>query len=643
MVGLVYIHIGDTLPECLIDSLYQTLLFNENKIYIILSTLLLDECKAKVNKFNIKTLINIEYVDISILQDKLSKSSRFLNYTNLMTTKFKNLDNFRNGFWVSTTSRFFYIEALMEVYNINCLFHIENDVMIYDNLKNFIPFICENNQSENNITMVQDAPNRVIPSILYFPNVKSIELLTKFIVNNLENSSTFMNDMDILGRFPYKNKFPVIPENNSFKYYNSQEKYIFDGAAIGQYLGGVDPRNLPNYDNNPQFFQYCNPTRQFINETSVFKPNTCKFIKKRVITDLNNNVNIFLSKNESSLYKIANLHIHSKQLYQFSSEFDYKFADIITGDRITGLCDFVICVQKIYETHKNLDKFAKDIIIIKDTGNVNFELLNKFFVDKFTEKNLNNEGEKKSVKLFLYSHMLGYFSEYILPKLNQDISYIIYAHNSDRSFNLFHKKIVDAKCIKLIYAQNIDYPYNTNKVRLLPIGIANSMWTHGDLYKLYAVMTDIYKYKKVYNIYINISENTYNYRKKLMKKIRDSNSYNISNPKQYKEYLYELAQNRFCLCIRGNGIDTHRFWESLYLGVIPVLINNNDTECKNFIKFIKKENIPFYEINENDLDIIITKYNDDFFNEELYCNIIKQLGRSIYSIEQTKMKYYKCN
>ena len=45
MVGLVYIHIGDTLPECLIDSLYQTLLFNENKIYIILSTLLLDECK----------------------------------------------------------------------------------------------------------------------------------------------------------------------------------------------------------------------------------------------------------------------------------------------------------------------------------------------------------------------------------------------------------------------------------------------------------------------------------------------------------------------------------------------------------------------------------------------------------------------
>ena len=43
--------------------------------------------------------------------------------------------------------------------------------------------------------------------------------------------------MILLGKYPNKKHFNIFIDN--------QSKYIFDGAAIGQFLGGVDPKNLP--------------------------------------------------------------------------------------------------------------------------------------------------------------------------------------------------------------------------------------------------------------------------------------------------------------------------------------------------------------------------------------------------------------
>lgn len=37
------------------------------------------------------------------------------------------------------------------------------------------------------------------------------------------------------------------------------------------------------------------------------------------------------------------------------------------------------------------------------------------------------------------------------------------------------------------------------------------------------------------------------------------------------ECLSEMAGHRFVLCPPGNGIDTHRMWEALYMGTIPVV------------------------------------------------------------------------
>lgn len=39
-------------------------------------------------------------------------------------------------------------------------------------------------------------------------------------------------------------------------------------------------------------------------------------------------------------------------------------------------------------------------------------------------------------------------------------------------------------------------------------------------------------------------------------------------------YLIDLRKNNFVICPPGNGVDTHRLWETLYMGGIPVVKSN---------------------------------------------------------------------
>jgi hypothetical protein len=646
-ISLVYIHIGTNLPKYIYDSLYQTLLISEykTKIYVIIEDSLVDKFNNEILKFNYNMYFKSDYcfsnviqiIPLSLLDLKLNVDSSFNQYKNVITNKYSNLAEFRNGFWISTTARFYYISMLMEMFNLKNVFHIENDIMLYESPNNIYEYICEHLQQKSidKICMIQDAPNRTIPSILYFPDSQNLSELTKYITNELEFSQTFINDMNILGSFPNKHTLPILP-NQITK--TNGKKIIFDGAAIGQYLGGVDYRNLPNYENN-KLIEYNNPSKGFINETSIIKPDKFNFSNTNVILEHLNipiKIKTFREIQKSELYQIANLHIHSKQLYQFSSIFDIQYNDIITGDRILTLCDFVILTKDIYQFHSGINNYAKDIILVKNFNDINLDLLNKYFLEYCDLNKIT------TIKLFIYTHILEPFTKFILPFLNDSIKYILYIHNSDHSFTNDYKTILDSPKVKKVYSQNIDIEINDNndKLSLLPIGIANSMWSHGNLEDLYTVMQETYKNQKTNSVYVNINPNTYDYRKKILDKIIYKNNFNVSSNKPYIEYLRELASHRFSLCIRGNGIDTHRFWESLYLGVIPIIINNKTTKCNNFIKYLNKLQIPFYEIINDNLDIMFTKYNNTYFNEILYKKLLEKYNTSIFNLDSLKLSYY---
>ena len=257
---------------------------------------------------NITNLLKYGNNDIIVITDKKfndffkDKCVKIVNTEDLISnysTYVSSIKNtFRNGFWELTSYRFIVIYEYMKQYNIDNIIHIENDVLIYKNVDS----IKFHNMSKLLLTM--DSKNRCIPGIMFIPNHTILKKCMDIFnpkLNDMQNFSncyyTLTDCIDTLPIFLEDNSNDVsIMITKNYKHYNA----IFDAAAIGQYLGGIDPRNQSGN------------TIGFVNETCVIDYSQYNFIWK-MINGLNypyiiiNNIEV----------PIINLHIHCKDLKKY--------------------------------------------------------------------------------------------------------------------------------------------------------------------------------------------------------------------------------------------------------------------------------------------------------------------------------------
>lgn len=632
MTSVVYCYINEnSLPDHLFDSLYQTFLIHSRfqkeksvKTFLITNRKWVNYVNNKVAKMNVECT----YFTV-IPSETLEKSQLFTRYLNISKNYDSERNSFRGGFWIYTTTRFLYISAFMEEFSVERVFHIESDVMIYENLNKTLQNLKTLNL-HSKIVAVQDAPNRAVCSLVYLPTIESAKRYSEYIVNTVERAASLglppLNDMDLMGMYSDKFHFPDSPSHP-----NSSVLGVYDANGIGQYLGGIDFRNIPE---SQIVNRFVNPTRGFINETATFKPNTAVYSKAKMNGNLGyTGKKFFIGTQESK--DLLVIHVHSKQLYLFSSIFDIHYTDLITGDRFISLCDFVLVDYSQFNYNRNLMKHNQNVILVKDFNSVNFEALNGFM------QNFYQVTGRKVIKLFVFIDIMPEFGRVILPNLDPQFKYVIYSHNGDYPFDSKFKAIVEDPKILRVFAQNLDII--SDKVSLLPIGIARDLFPHGNLDELYSVMISTYMTKKVNSIYININESTHPLRKEVMNIIRKKENWNklvIKEPKKFEEYLYDLSRCRFCLCLRGNGLDTHRFWEALYLGVIPVIVW--DASLNNFINHLRKQFIPHILISDP-VDFFEKRNPEEYFNQTLYDYTLRNkfgINVSIGSCPQLKMGNY---
>lgn len=122
------------------------------------------------------------------------------------------------------------------------------------------------------------------------------------------------------------------------------------------------------------------------------------------------------------------------------------------------------------------------------------------------------------------------------------------------------------------YIQNLNFAETTN-IRILPIGVEDLKWARNGM---------------PWNF-----RNSFNTRKKLDKVLvgpfaitstdridcynwasKAGNCFVIRDRLSNWRYSRLSSQFAFIACPRGNGIDTHRFWETLYRGSIPVVLES---------------------------------------------------------------------
>ena len=321
MTTFILVHLGPNYREHIHDCLSQIRSFNPSSpIYFILPQIHVPKIATVGEKFKINLITCEELQDDPHIK-YFHQHSR-LNKSN------------RQGFWTYTTERFHWIKALMLRKSIEDVIHIEYDNLIFQNIDHYLDiFRSKYRYPSESIGALFDNDDRCIPSFMYFPTSKSIIRLIDHINGNLHHHPP-KNDMILLADFwkisklqnnGFIKSLPIIfPEySQSFvtktgkvpkdpSYYLQNFKYfgsIFDAAALGQYLGGVDPSLIGG------------DTRKFENESCIF---FCKFLIFKWEKDSEGRDVPYVSVHnydpdpdsdtQSKYYRINNLHMHSKNL-----------------------------------------------------------------------------------------------------------------------------------------------------------------------------------------------------------------------------------------------------------------------------------------------------------------------------------------
>lgn len=308
MTHIVFVHVGPALPAHLEIAAAQARRFSDGFVWLVASE---DALKNAVlsRDCGLRT-VSCESLGLSDLQ------RLFLRCTPLDR-------QFRDGFWLHTTQRFFYLERLIERAGLSHVVHLENDVMLYVDLQNLLPVF---DRCYPGMAATFDAPRRCVPGFVYVRDGDAIGRLTRFIADVSARTARPLNDMALLAGFRSTfgpkalDTLPIVPAGYphllsrrlgsdpdiAATFWNCYDKFgsIFDAAAIGQYLGGTDPRNAGGAD-----------TTGFINETCVFDPSGFQY--RWGLDDRQRRVP-FLIHGEQAI-RINNLHIHSKALERFVS------------------------------------------------------------------------------------------------------------------------------------------------------------------------------------------------------------------------------------------------------------------------------------------------------------------------------------
>ena len=217
---------------------------------------------------------------------------------------FDSLPYYKNdsmALWRTSALRFFYINEFLKRSKLQNVFHFDNDVLIYEDLKK----IQSNIPLNGNFVITRHKEFEAVCGFVFIKNDEHLSKINDHLYNymskterELENNFKSMpHEMRLLGQIfndtPYIQDFPILPGWNNFESYNS----VFDPSSYGQYIC---------YNNN------------------IHEGSKSRFIDKKI---LSNEITVrfdkqlkqpFLECNGQTI-KINNLHIHCKNLKDYIS------------------------------------------------------------------------------------------------------------------------------------------------------------------------------------------------------------------------------------------------------------------------------------------------------------------------------------
>lgn len=171
--------------------------------------------------------------------------------------------------------------------------------------------------------------------------------------------------------------------------------------------------------------------------------------------------------------------------------------------------------------------------------------------------------------------ILRFFHRYF-SRIDKKI--ILVTHNSDYSASANFKKYLNSEKLTAWFTQNPGFVHE--KLIPLPIGLENTVWyPRKQLFiKSLNLSTLTAWSNRKHSIYINFNPKTnVKHRSHLadyFSSINIKNMLIVRKKINFDEYMTQIGNSKYVLCPRGNGLDTHRFYETLLMGAIPIVENS---------------------------------------------------------------------
>jgi len=288
-----------------------------------------------------------------------------------------------------------------------------------------------------------------------------------------------------------------------------------------------------------------------------------------------------------------------------------------------------ILIKKIYNSNKLLLEEEQDILM------ENYSKFNDITLQEF---NINDEQiiQFDKIREFCIEHNIKYIKTdqiddicdwhgRIMPKIEitEDDTLIVSGHSdfpvNDTRFSKSGKKLVKW------FGQNIEH--NDSRLVGIPIGLTNiassPLPIHHIIGNTSHILEQNKKDKKNSNmIYLNIrygdirDSKSNSEREYLVNLCKNKSYITIEKPNRtlegYKNYIEKIHSHKMVICPRGNGWDTHRIWESLYLKSIPIV-----KKCEAYSYF---KDLPIIFLDDwnqlLDMNFLITEYTK-LFNSKM--------------------------
>lgn len=324
MSCLILTHLGEAVPLYLKDCVHQFRLFNaDTPIYLILE----DANRAAFFE-EVAEQYSVTIVRTGELESlKTSDHASFLQ-------AYKGDTAFRKGYWKQVRERFYFIEELMRLKSLEHVISMEYDVLVYICFKDLLSKL---RSSHSTLRYVRDFPSKGHPAFLYIPTATHLQCFNNFFAQH-----THMDDMFGLGlyaRYAEVHALPVITQDvllqkairqsqngQSMKFLSQHLGFLaedadhfqmlFDSLVVGQYIGGLDPRNTDG-----------KKEAKYKNETALYSIDELDFQWKKGEKG-------FWYPTVCGDLPLACVHVHSKALHCFLSdrqdmpEDDYDVAQV---------------------------------------------------------------------------------------------------------------------------------------------------------------------------------------------------------------------------------------------------------------------------------------------------------------------------